>query len=1106
MPQPPTHGPSDCADLQVAGAGRVCDAIVTAEALVRSDAASAEALAWQLIQVCEASPPNDIAGRAQHVLGLARAYQGDPVGGTTHLTLAVDTFGQAGARRLEGVARCDRASIQGHQLGLTGEAIAGFEQALKIAVEVGSSQDEGRALGLMGSLFGRMGQWAESEHALRRAIELMDEKLDAHSHESACNNLRSSLALALAHTGDIERALGLLADNPAQMVNLGACDRVDHALTVGRVLLLGRRAEEAIPLLRKALADAEQANLHGPTAECLRHLALACEQVGDLRAALDTERRFRGVERRLLDEHGAQRLRALEASLQQRAQAAQHLALDRSRVLLRSIVDADDDLIFAKDERGVFVLANRAFLAYWDVLETEVVGRTSQQVFGSTALVEHALAADEAVRRTGLPSQIEQTVLSLRGDRTMITRRIAIVSPDGAQWLLGVARDVTEVRQQEEVLRRQQVFTREVIDQDTNQICVKDAQMRYVLVNAAFAQMHGVQPEALLGRRPWDVFGSTEEVNRSVAADRHVLTESRESEHEATVILAGEQRHFIAVKKPIVTADGTPGILGITREVTEVRRGEQRLREAVQTAEAANEAKSSFLANMSHEIRTPINGFMGMVDLASRTESAGDRQQYLGLARSSAQTLLTIVNDILDFSKVEAGKMTVEQVPFSLYGLIHDLTRPLALKAAEKELRLLTQVAEDLPLTPVGDPTRLRQVLDNLLGNAIKFTDRGVVMLELSALGVQGGSAQLRFAVRDTGIGISPQQQMTIFEAFTQADSSITRRFGGTGLGLAISARLVHLMGGRLELDSRVAQGACFSFVLTMPFEAPAGGPQRLRPPDAANLSVAWIEPHAAHRAWCVHMLRRWQVQVQAFASVGEALALPVAAAGHDAVFVDGSVLAAAADALPGLLRRVPNGRVFVMLAAEEPMPQVVAAALGHRAVALAKPPLPPDVVQALAGLRADHPPPSSDKAAVAPADAARPFNGLRMLLAEDNPVNQLLAVAVVERLGAELYKVDNGAEALALMQQLAFDLVLMDVQMPVLDGVEAVERWRAIEARAVPKTHLPVIAMTAHALRGDRERFLAAGFDGYVSKPFCESDLVSEAQRVLAVQVRAAR
>ncbi len=1124
---------SDSVDQARASADHAAAAVAAAYAMLYDDPARAETLARRVLETVAAELTNENAGRAHHVVGLARAYQGDPVGGTAHLDQAIETLVKAGARRFEGTARCDRASIQGHQLGLTAEATEGFQQALAIAAEVSSPQDQGRALNLLGALYGRIGQVVAAEQALRQAVELLDEERDAPDHGSACNNLgyvllqvaryheaipilarglerlgpeqhslrcsmRCSLALALAHAGDDAGALRLLDDKEAQMAALGTYDQVDQLLTLGRVHRIAGRAQEALPLLHQALALAEQADLHAPATDCLRDLALAAEQIGELRMALDCERKLHRAERIQLDASNAASLQAREDALQVTALALQKRLAERSLALLRAIVDADDDLIFAKDETGRFVLANLAFLTYWNLPEAEVLGRTSHEVFGSTPMIEVSLAADEAVRSTGVPQQIEQTVLTLCGERTVLTRRKAIVSPDGRPWLLGVARDVTESRRQEQVLRRQEAFTREVIDQDTNHIFVKDAQMRYVMVNAAFARMFGKQPDELLGCTPSELSDKSEELARILAADQRVLAQGLQTEQEDIFTVAGELRHFIAVKKPIITPDGATGILGIARDMTEVRRGEQRLRESLQAAEDANQAKSSFLANMSHEVRTPINGIMGMVDLAARTESARDRGKYLDLARSSAEALLAIVNDVLDFSKVEAGKMTVEQVPFSVYALVNDLLRPLALKTAEKKLSLYAQVAEDLPLTLVGDPTRLRQVLTNLLGNAIKFTERGAVTLEVRVVSAQAEKVQMRFAVHDTGIGIAPDHQAEVFEAFTQADGSITRRFGGTGLGLAISARLVSLMGGQLALTSQPGAGSCFSFALTLPLEPSASATAQLRPPAAMDSSVAWIEPQVEQRAWFTQMLQRWQVKVHAFASVSEAQQLSPAA-NLGAVFIGHDVLAAEVDAVVRLLQGHPGARLLTPVGAEVALPPAVVAALGPRALALPSPLLPADLIAALNGLHEPAALASSGSAAPPTDILARPFEGLRILLAEDNPVNQLLAVAVVERLGADLYNVDDGAEALVLMQQMGFDLVLMDVQMPVLDGGEAVARWRALEAQAVAAQRLPIVAMTAHALLGDRERFLAAGFDGYISKPFKEADLVSEVLRVLA-------
>ncbi|HEU0199599.1 MAG TPA: ATP-binding protein, partial [Burkholderiaceae bacterium] len=798
----------------------------------------------------------------------------------------------------------------------------------------------------------------------------------------------------------------------------------------------------------------------------------------------------------------------------------QEAALERNRALLRAVLDADADCIYAKDAAGRFGLVNRAFLLTFGLREENVLGRTSAQVFPDTPLLERSIAEDEIARRSGQPTVVEQRLDLARplgqgdgaaanagGNRNFVVTRQSITGPDGAAWLLGVARDVTELRRQEAMLTRQQQFMREVIDLDTNLIFVRDARMRYVMVNLAYAALFGRNRDEMVGLTPWDLFENKEQVDRAIAADRRVIEQGIEVTQEDLFTFSGEDRYYLAVKKPIVGPDGEVGILAIVRDITELRRGEERLRAAAQAAQTANEAKSRFLTNMSHEIRTPINGILGMIDLALRTESLREQRQYLDLAQSSAEALLAIVNDVLDFSKIEAGGMTVETVPFSLYDLINDVTKPLALKANEKRLDFFNRVSPHLPLCLLGDPTRLRQVLMNLIGNAIKFTSSGEVMLEVESTVPPDARRDddrlpIRFVVRDSGAGISREQQAKIFEAFTQVDTSAARRFGGAGLGLAISARLVQLMGGKLEVDSELGSGSRFWFVLNLPFERGASGAATPTYRHFPELNALWIDPHASSRAWFTHVLRLWDVQAVGAASVGDVLRAP-AGTRYDVVFLDGIAVAAAGPRLQDFLGTLHGTYVFALLAGQETVPPVLRDALGERCAALLKPISPLDLHRALsqtAGVTAE-----SFEATGEPLDDERPFEGLRVLLAEDNYVNRVLAVAVLERLGARLQLAEQGAEALGLMKQAEFDVVLMDVQMPVMDGVEAVRRWRQIERADPQARRVPVIAMTAHALSGDRERFLDAGFDGYISKPFRESDLVGEVLRLLA-PVRAAR
>jgi signal transduction histidine kinase/CheY-like chemotaxis protein len=833
----------------------------------------------------------EAVGRARRALGLCLAHQGEPADAAREMAEALAIFKQLGARRWQGLAESDLASIRGSHLGMTAEAIEGFERALRIAAETGATEDEGRVLSLLGALFGRVERLAEAERVLRRAVELLRDGGDTRTFAAACNNLgylclqldrpeeavpvldaglqrladaglgqtkgmlRTSLALALAHTGQIERAQALLRDNEALAQAAGPYYQVEHGLTAGRVLLRAGQAAAARAALGDALAVAEQAGLAGPALECRRHLALAVEQLGDFQEALQLERHCWRAERRLLDERSATQLKTLETSLRLHAKELENAALERQQA---------------------------------------------------------------------------------------------------------------------------------------------------------------------------------------------------------------------------------------------------KLRDAAQAAAAANEAKSRFLANMSHEIRTPINGIMGMIDVAQRAESGADRQHCLALAQSSAETLLAIINDILDFSKIEANRMTVEQVSFDVCEVIKDVIRTLSLKAAQKRLALCARVAENLPRASWGDPVRLRQVLTNLVGNAIKFTAAGEVTLDVLREPAMAGPARLRFAVRDTGPGIAPEQQRAVFEAFAQADGSIARRFGGTGLGLTISARLVELMGGSLALDSAPGAGSCFSFALPLVGQG-AGDPDSAAAlPPLAPWRVLWLDPQHARGDWFGQVLRGWQLQVDVCTTMSEGLRV-AGAGGLQAIVVDSAALASDGDALQRLLRRAPGAWVLALLQPLESLAAAFAALPETRLRTLRGPILPRDLHRALAAAQQGHSTVTADGHGLVPALAQRPLAGLRVLLVEDNEVNRIFAESLLERLGARTKLAGDGAQALQQLADTAFDLVLMDVQMPVLDGVEAIRRWRQTEASSAREARVAVIAMTAHALSGDRERLLALGFDGYVSKPFAERDLVSEAQRVLA-------
>ena len=529
----------------------------------------------------------------------------------------------------------------------------------------------------------------------------------------------------------------------------------------------------------------------------------------------------------------------------------------------------------------------------------------------------------------------------------------------------------------------------------------------------------------------------------------------------------------------------------------DLRATNEELIAAKEKAEEVARLKSQFLANMSHEIRTPMNGVLGMTELALETAPSGELREYLQMARDSGRTLLSILDDILDFSKIEAGRMELSRVDFSISELLFQALRTLALRADEKQLELLGECSPEVPPVLTGDPGRLRQVLLNLVGNAIKFTDRGEVSVSVDCLERQAEGVLVRLRVADTGIGIPPEKQAAIFDPFSQADGSIARRFGGTGLGLTISSRLVALMGGRIVVHSRPGEGSVFEATLRL--GVPAGESAAAPAGNLRDKAVLVVEDNAAHRQVLGRVLAAAGVPGE-FAADGPAALAAVCTRrqkgqAFDLLLVDSRLAGASGLQVLQQLRDRGWGPppAVLMLQAKDGLRE---ATRSREFGAHISKPFPPaelfDAMSAALGLAGRKPAPS-----VAAGAAASSGVSLEILLAEDNPVNQKLAVALLAREGHRVEVVGDGAAAVAAAAARRFDLILMDVQMPGMDGLAASAAIRAAETGT--GRHIPIVAMTAHAMESDRARCLEAGMDDYIPKPIDVAALRARIQAMAA-------
>ncbi|HEY0793690.1 MAG TPA: response regulator, partial [Chthoniobacterales bacterium] len=654
-----------------------------------------------------------------------------------------------------------------------------------------------------------------------------------------------------------------------------------------------------------------------------------------------------------------------------------------------------------------------------------------------------------------------------------------------------------ELGRMTEALTTSEAFLHSVVESLPVEIHRKDREGRFTFVNQSFCRGRGRLREEVLGKTDFDLFPP--ELAMKYREDDKALMRSAQAfeTEENQTNAAGDIIWVHVIKIAILDGRGQAvGTQGIHWDVTAVRQAAATLKSAVEAAEAAARSKSEFLANMSHEIRTPMNGVMGMTGLLLDSNLDPPQREFAETIRTCADSLLTIINDILDFSKIEAGKLTFELLDFDLLEAIEGTLDMLAPRAHEKGIELASAIPSYMPTRLRGDPGRLRQILTNLIGNGIKFTSTGEVIVRVSLERETESHAFLRFRVEDTGIGIPPEAQARLFQAFSQADGSTTRKYGGTGLGLAISRQLVIMMGGEIGVESQPGHGSTFWFTACLEKQAGDAQPPNRHRPDLFDLQVLVVDDNATNRQILSHQLFACGMQSDGAAGGDEALVvLRAAAAGgkpYDLVLLDVQMPGMDGWMLTRAIKAdqaIAGARLIILTSLSQSLTTAELTEIGIDAY-VCKPVKQSRLFDCMLGVMgavaAEHA--LIESAVPMVSETAPPLEKVRILLAEDNSINQKVALGQLRKLGYTANVAANGLEVLEALRLMAYDIILMDGQMPEMDGYEATRAIRKQEqspdSRCAWNPPIYIIAMTANAMQGDRETCMAAGMDDYLSKP----------------------
>ncbi|MFZ4774325.1 MAG: response regulator [Terrimicrobiaceae bacterium] len=827
-----------------------------------------------------------------------------------------------------------------------------------------------------------------------------------------------------------------------------------------------------------------------------------------------------GADDYVLKQHTAHLPFAVKNALERRnARKAERVA-QKQLLLLSRAVDQSPASIVITDVAGKIEYVNPKFLEITGFTLKEAIGSNPrilksgkqsgnfyQDLWQRISTGEEWRGEFENKKKNGEPYWEAASISPIRDENGTIVH------------FLGVKEDITARKLAENRALHERALLNQLINTIPDMIYFKDTECRFVKVNDTLVRHFGLHDQSeMIGRTdadfyPGDFAKKTLKDDRCVVETGRILVGLEEQE----TLPDGTTRWFSATKVPLRDSDGKIiGLMGITREITGIKLSENKLRESnVQLqaalirageltgkADAANRAKSEFLANMSHEIRTPMNGVIGMTDLLLETSLHPEQREYAEAIQSCGESLLSLINDILDFSKVEAGQLVLESLDFDLRTTMDDALEILAFKAQDKGLDLVCIVADDVPEVLRGDPGRLRQILFNLIGNAIKFTQKGGITVHVGRLTEKESSTTLRFSVTDTGIGIPADKHSFIFSKFTQADLSTTREFGGSGLGLAICRQLVQLFEGEIGVTSEPGSGSTFYF--TAVFGKPDPGTTRKSPKEAdlTGVKVLVTDDFKTNRVLAKTLLRSWGCIPDEASDADSALVKLRQAAREGAPYA-----AALLDMhMPGM-DGAELGSVIKNDDEIKSVRLVMLTSLGKRGDAerlagvgfsgyLPKPIRPAFLRKCLALVLGREKATGSDRELITRHTVSENTKKrLRILVAEDNTTNRIIAIKMIEKLGHAADAVGNGREAVESLRRMPYDIVIMDCQMPVMDGFEATRMIRD-PSSGVRNPQIPIIALTAHAMKGDRELCLEAGMDDYLTKPVHPAELAATIER----------